>query len=117
MKNNLQAAMNFQDFNQPPTIVIAIIVQPSQVKYTNQTDKNISISAILAILVITGITLGRFFRYRKRKKECQQQALEVIREIEALNKIPKETTDREKQLSLQRKKQIETLEKIWNKTP
>ncbi|MEH1779024.1 hypothetical protein [Nostoc sp.] len=109
--------MNFQDFNQPPTLPIAIIVQPSQVKYTNQTDKNISIAGILVTLAITGITLGCVLRYRKCQKECQQQALKIIREIEALNKIPKETTESEKKLSLQRKKQIETLEKIWKKTP
>ncbi|MHC5597182.1 MAG: hypothetical protein ACYTXC_14775 [Nostoc sp.] len=108
--------MNFQDFNQPQNLLIAIIVQPSQTKSTNQTPKNISIAGIFVTLVITGITLGCFMRYRKCQKDRQQQALEIIREIEALNKIAKETTESEKILSLQRKKQIETLEKIWKKT-
>jgi len=106
--------MNFPNFNQQPTLVMPVIVQPSQAK---STSPNISIAGIFVTLMIIGITLGCFIRYRKCKNDRQQQALEIIREIEASNKIQKETTEREQNLSLQMKKQIETLEKIWNKTP
>ncbi len=109
--------MNLPNFNQHPTLAIAVIVQPSQAKSTNQTYKNISIAGIIVTLVITGITLCSLIRYRKCQNERQKKVLELIKDIPCANRIYQDKTNSEDNLIIQRKQQIETLEKIWNQTP
>lgn len=109
--------MNFQFLNLRQ-ISVAITVQPSQTKSTNQSDHDLGyLAGVFITFMIVGMILGCFLRYRKCKKQRNHQTVEIIREIETLEKVQKVTTEVEQNMTPQRKKQIETLEKIWKKNP
>jgi predicted histidine transporter YuiF (NhaC family) len=108
--------MNFQFFNLSPTFSVAIAVQPSQTKSTNQSNYDFGyLGGLFITSMMIGMILGCFLRYRKRKNQRNRQTVEIIRSIENLDKVPKTTNQNQVELHMttQRKKQIETLEKIW----
>jgi hypothetical protein len=106
--------MNLKNFNFNQSRSIAIIPQPNQ---SSQSSHNISPHAgFLITLAFIGCVLGCVFTLRKSRKQ-HRELDERIQYIQTLEKMQAENPSIDQKLSLQRKKQIETLEKIWNKSP
>jgi hypothetical protein len=106
--------MNYKIFNLNQTRSIAIISQPKQ---PSESSHNISPHVgFLITLAFIGCVLGCVFILRKSQKQ-HQELDERIQKIQILEKMQAESPSIDKKLSLQTKKQIETLEKIWNKSP
>ncbi len=100
--------MKFKIFNLNQTRSIAIISQPNQ---PSQSSQNTSPPVgLLITLVFIGCVLGCVFILRKSQKQ-HQELDEIIQGLQQLEKIQSE------KLSSQTRTQIETLERIWKKSP
>jgi hypothetical protein len=100
--------METKIFNLNQTCSVAIISQQNQ---PSQSSQNMSSSeGFFITLAFTICVLGCGFILRKSQKRRQKWD-EIIQALQTLEKTQDEN------LSPQMRQQIETLEKIWNKSP
>ncbi|MBH8578256.1 hypothetical protein I8752_36005 [Nostocaceae cyanobacterium CENA369] len=117
---NNEAVMNLKIFQFEQAAVVAFAPQIAhypQPKSVSQTHQNInSFAGIFVIFMIIGFILGCLIGYRKNKKQRYNRKIEIIREVTNLDRFQK-ISDKESNMNPQITKQIEILEKIWNKSP
>ncbi len=109
--------MNLKLFTFVQSPPVTIISQPSQPS-TSQPIENVSPPVgFFPTLAILGCALGCFMKFREYKKHRREldQILQELEEIETSEKICEKTPDVDQKVSFQ--KQVETLEKIFKKTP
>ncbi len=109
--------MNFKFFTFVQSPPVAIISQPSQPKSTSQAIENASPPVGLFPIAILGCALGCFLKFREYKKQRREleQIFEELEEIETLERILETPPSVDQKVSFE--KQVETLEKIFKKTP
>ncbi|PLZ89891.1 hypothetical protein CEN45_04720 [Fischerella thermalis CCMEE 5198] len=89
--------------------------KPNQATSVKQTNENIGLFAVVFISsLILGFILGKY-QSNRYKKQREQQMAQILKEFENLKNQQKMTSNTEEQISIERKKQIEMLERIWNK--
>ncbi|MFB2772098.1 hypothetical protein ACE1AT_22850 [Pelatocladus sp. BLCC-F211] len=88
--------------------------KPTSVKQTNE---NVGLFALVFISsLIMGFILGKY-QSNRYKKQREQQMAKIIKEFETLKHQHKMIFNSEEQMALERKKQIEMLERIWKIKP
>ncbi|RAM50926.1 MAG: hypothetical protein C6Y22_14315 [Hapalosiphonaceae cyanobacterium JJU2] len=88
--------------------------KPTSVKQTNE---NVGLFAVVFMSsLIMGFILGKYQSHRY-KKQREQQMAKIIQEFETLKHQHKMIFYSEEQMALERKKQIEMLERIWKIKP
>lgn len=92
--------------------------QSTQPNLTEQPNHSLSyFVGFFLTFVFIGFVLGWFIQYLKYQKLRKQRRAVIFQEIETLDRIQKMTHVIDDTVSTQRKKQIETLEKIWKMKP
>jgi uncharacterized protein HemX len=89
--------------------------KPSQPNSAEKTNQNIGLFTLVFMTsLIMGFILGKYQSNRYKKQRDKQMA-QVLKEFENLKNQQNMMSNTEEQMSLERKKQIEMLERIWNK--
>ncbi|WP_258001373.1 hypothetical protein [Fischerella thermalis] len=89
--------------------------KPDQGTSVKQTNENIGLFAVVFISsLILGFILGKY-QSNRYKKQREQQMTQILKKFENLKNQQKMMSNTEEQISIERKKQIEMLERIWNK--
>lgn len=89
--------------------------KPDQGTSVKQTNENIGLFAVVFISsLILGFILGKY-QSNRYKKQREQQMTQILKEFENLKNQQKMMSNTEEQIGIERKKQIEMLERIWNK--
>ncbi len=89
--------------------------QSHKLTSVKQTDENVGLFALVFISsLIMGFILGKY-QFNKYKKQRDQQMAKIIKEFETLKNQHKIIFNSEEQIAIERKKQIEMLERIWKK--
>ncbi|MER3493684.1 MAG: hypothetical protein C4323_16010 [Mastigocladus sp. ERB_26_2] len=93
------------------------INQPNKPNSTEQTNAHIGFFTLVFITsLIIGFILGKYQSNRYKKQRDKQMA-EIFKEFENLKHQQKMMSNTEEQMSLERRKQIEMLERIWKIKP
>ncbi|MBD6620576.1 hypothetical protein FNW02_33600 [Komarekiella sp. 'clone 1'] len=109
--------MNFKNFNLQPTFSVSIVSHSSQPKLANQPEQDIGyLAGVFVTSIIIGFLLGCYLQYKKFKNLRHQHSIEIIRTIESLNDLQQPKLEIDKQMTNERKQQIEILGDIWNKS-
>ncbi|WP_315788556.1 hypothetical protein [Fischerella sp. JS2] len=92
-------------------------VQPSQPNSTGQRNDHIGLFTLVFITsLIIGFILGKYQSNRYKKQRDKQMA-QILKEFENLKHQQKIISNTEEQMSLERRKKIEMLERIWKIKP
>ncbi|MBD2430881.1 MULTISPECIES: hypothetical protein [Fischerella] len=91
--------------------------QPSQPNSAKQSNDHIGLFTLVFITsLIIGFILGKYQSNRYKKQRDKQMA-QILKEFENLKQQQKMMSNTEEQISIERKKQIEMLERIWKIKP
>ncbi|MCC5635454.1 hypothetical protein LC593_06230 [Nostoc sp. CHAB 5844] len=107
--------MNSQILNLHQTFTVAIAPPSNQPKSANQFNHNLGyFTGIFVVSVIIGLILGCFIQYRSYQKQRYHKTLEIIQEIENLDKSQHITTDFDEALSTQNEERKQSLQLFAN---
>ncbi|MBP5974757.1 hypothetical protein HW132_18960 [Brasilonema sp. CT11] len=99
-------------------VSISQTTHSSQPKLTGQTHHSTSfLIGFFLIFVVIGFLLGCFLKYKIYQKIRTKLKVEILKEVETLNRIEKMTHEIDEKIKSQKKQYVETLEKIWNMKP
>jgi|GEM_PF-3420857 hypothetical protein len=87
-----------------------VLGQPNPAIHTEQPMNSLGVTFVL--LLVVGMIASYFIQTKKYKTQHQKPSTELLQKVELLEKVWKVNSE-----SCQTRKQIETLERIWHKTP